>query len=69
AHVSEFPLWTPVIVKLLLPPRQSRGNSRYGLGNDQELQRVSKILPVVWTTNYKRITTSATSNKTKQISD
>ncbi|TDQ49297.1 hypothetical protein EV696_1041, partial [Permianibacter aggregans] len=31
AHVSEFPLWTPVIVKLLLPPRQSRGNSRYGL--------------------------------------
>src|SRR3954470_4095104 len=28
AHDSEFPRWTPVSVKLLLPPRQSRGVSR-----------------------------------------
>ena len=27
AHLSEFLGWTPVNVKLLLPPRQSRGNS------------------------------------------
>jgi hypothetical protein len=26
--LSEFPGWTPANVKLLLPPRQSRGNSR-----------------------------------------
>jgi diguanylate cyclase (GGDEF)-like protein len=29
AHVSEFLGWTPVTVKLLLPPRQSRGVSRW----------------------------------------
>jgi hypothetical protein len=29
AHVLEFLGWTPVNVKLLLPPRQSRGNSPY----------------------------------------
>ena len=28
AHLSEFLGWTPGNVKLLLPPRQSRGNSR-----------------------------------------
>ena len=28
AHLSEFLGWTPANVKLLLPPRQSRGNSR-----------------------------------------
>jgi DNA topoisomerase IB len=28
AHDLEFPGWTPENVKLLLPPRQSRGNSR-----------------------------------------
>ena len=28
AHDWEFPRWTPVSVKLLLPPRQSRGVSR-----------------------------------------
>ena len=28
AHLSEFLGWTPVNVKLLLPPRQSRENSR-----------------------------------------
>jgi hypothetical protein len=27
AHVREFLRWTPVSVKLLLPPRQSRGLS------------------------------------------
>jgi hypothetical protein len=32
AHVSESPGWTPGYVKLLLPPRQSRGNSQVGLG-------------------------------------
>src|ERR1043166_452716 len=32
AHDWEFPRWTPVSVKLLLPPRQSRGVSRYRLG-------------------------------------
>jgi len=29
AHLSEFLGWTPANVKLLLPPRQSRGISRY----------------------------------------
>src|SRR4029079_14389956 len=27
AHVREFPRWTPLSVKLLLPPRHSRGVS------------------------------------------
>jgi hypothetical protein len=31
AHTLEFHRWTPVTVKLLLPPRQSRGNSHAGL--------------------------------------
>ena len=31
AHELEFPRWTPVNVKLLLPPRHSRGNSHVGL--------------------------------------
>ncbi|QBG85514.1 hypothetical protein EYR27_19105 [Xanthomonas oryzae] len=30
---SEFPGWTPVNVKRLLPPRQSRGNSLGGLAS------------------------------------
>lgn len=34
AHELEFPRWTPVNVKLLLPPRQSRGDSLVGLGID-----------------------------------
>ena len=29
AHLSEFLGWTPANVKLLLPPRQSRGNSHW----------------------------------------
>ena len=33
AHDQEFPRWTPVAVKLLLPPRQSRGDSHCRLGN------------------------------------
>ena len=28
AHIKEFPRWTPLFVKLLLPPRQSRGISQ-----------------------------------------
>lgn len=31
AHVPEFLRWTPLSVKLLLPPRQSRGASYFGL--------------------------------------
>jgi hypothetical protein len=34
AHLSEFLGWTPANVKLLLPPRQSRGISRYIRGED-----------------------------------
>jgi hypothetical protein len=32
AHAWEFLRWTPAFVKLLLPPRQSRGVSLLGLG-------------------------------------
>ncbi|WP_291775765.1 hypothetical protein, partial [Castellaniella sp.] len=39
AHELEFPRWTPVNVKLLLPPRQSRGDSLVGLGLYNEALR------------------------------
>jgi hypothetical protein len=47
AHLSEFLGWTPANVKLLLPPRQSRGNSHWislvmrkmlGAGKPRELK-------------------------------
>jgi hypothetical protein len=48
AHDSEFCPWTSGYVKLLLPPRQSRGNSYFGLEprNGQPLTRLARPLPL-----------------------
>src|SRR5208283_1007100 len=45
AHVLEFLGWTPVNVKLLLPPRQSRGNSRYIRLHDDGGNGAARIQP------------------------
>src|SRR3954453_15201473 len=45
AHDSEFPRWTPVSVKLLLPPRQSRGVSRCRLAGDGPTRNRAQCAP------------------------
>src|SRR5829696_3774783 len=44
AHDSEFPRWTPVFVKLLLPPRQSRGVSRCRLVGQHTRSRRHQLI-------------------------
>src|SRR5208283_4409174 len=52
AHVLEFLGWTPVNVKLLLPPRQSRGNSRYNRLAREGNSMVSTALSLLATTAF-----------------
>ena len=46
AHVRKFARWTPGSVKLLLPPRQSRGASHVGLALQATLAIVDQVIPI-----------------------
>ncbi len=48
---QEFLGWTPVSVKLRVPPRQSRGNSHF-ISRDFELEADQLGIQYVWKTGY-----------------